>query len=289
MPIALWVAYLYLSFWGIQDCTTSTQCAYHAPGWLASLAGRAPFTGGSILVFYFVAGVTLLVISQILNPNANSLHRLYRDRLSKAFLFDPSRRTAARALPGLKGQTGAETDAPLRNSDLQPLDELRVSELRTDLAPYHLINTALNIHASKYTNRRGRNADFFIFSPLFTGSEATGYVETDLMEKEVTGLTAGTAMAISGAAASSNMGSTTIKPLVPTLAILNIRLGYWLTNPAKVADALKKSLILRFFDRLYFMKELLGLLCETSETVYLTDGGHIENLGLYELLADAAN
>ena len=167
---------------------------------------------------------------------------------------------AARALPRLKGQTGAETDDPLRNSDLAAVGSLRVSELRTDQAPYHLINAALNIEASKYANRRGRNADFFIFSPLFTGSEATGYVETAQMEKEMTGLTAGTAMAVSGAAASSNMGSATIKPLVPTLAILNVRLGYWLTNPATVAGTLKKSLVWRLFDRLYFVKELLGLL-----------------------------
>ncbi len=172
----------------------------------------------------------------------------------------------------------------MRNSDLRPLDQLRVSELRTDHAPYHLINTALNIEASKYANRRGRNADFFIFSPLFTGSQATGYVETKQIERKMSALTAGTAMAVSGAAASSNMGSATIKPLVPTLAILNVRLGYWLTNPKEVAGALRKSLIGRFFDQLYFMKELLGLLSEDSETVYLTDGGHIENLGLYELL-----
>jgi hypothetical protein len=284
VPIALWVTYLYLSFWGIQDCTMGVSCKYHAPGWLDTLAHRMPLAGGSLIHLYFVAGIALLVISWLLSPNSNSLHRLYRDRLSKAFLFDPSRRMAARALPRLKGQTGAETDDPLRNSDLQPLDRLRVSELRTDQAPYHLINAALNIEASKFANRRGRNADFFIFSPLFTGSEATGYVETKQMEKEMTGLTAGTAMAVSGAAASSNMGSATIKPLVPTLAILNVRLGYWLTNPAKVAGALNKSLVWRFFDRLYFIKELLGLLREDSETVYITDGGHIENLGLYELL-----
>src|SRR5262249_53773334 len=55
-------------------------------------------------------------------------------------------------------------------------------------------------------------------------------------------------------------------------------------NPRKVAGVLKKSLIARSFDRLYFFKELFGLLSEESETVYLTDGGHIENLGLYELL-----
>jgi hypothetical protein len=88
---------------------------------------------------------------------------------------------------------------------------------------------------------------------------------------------------VSGAAASSNMGSATIKPLVPTLALLNVRLGYWLTNPAEVAGTLKKGLIWQAFDKLYFLKEALGLLTEDSETIYLTDGGHIENLGVYEL------
>jgi hypothetical protein len=104
------------------------------------------------------------------------------------------------------------------------------------------------------------------------------------MEKVAPGLTAGSAMAISGAAASADMGSATIKPLTPTLAILNIRLGYWVTNPRIVAGAMIKSLIAWFFAKLYFLNELLGLLTESSATVYLTDGGHIENLGVYELL-----
>ena len=282
VPLALWVAYLYLSFWGIQDWT-GTTCADPAP-WLTALAGNVPFAGGNIVGAYLMVGILTFVISWSLSPNANSLHQLYRDRLSKAFLFDPSRREVTRIFPHLKAETGAESDALLRNSDLRPLNTLRVSELRPELAPYHLINTALNIEASKYANRRGRNADFFIFSPLFTGSAATGYVETPLMEKKMPDLTAGTAMAVSGAAASSNMGSDTIKPLVPTLAILNIRLGYWITNPLKVAGALKKALLWRIVDRFYFAKELFGFMKEDSGTVYLTDGGHIENLGLYELL-----
>jgi hypothetical protein len=104
------------------------------------------------------------------------------------------------------------------------------------------------------------------------------------MEKSQTGLTIGAAMAASGAAASSNMGSSTIKPLVPTLAILNVRLGYWMRNPKAVAGVLKKAVIFRWFDRLYFLKEMFGLLSEDSQTVFITDGGHIENLGVYELL-----
>jgi len=277
VPLVLWVVYLYLAFWGIPDCD-GAPCADHAPRWLSMLAARLPFGDGSVGDFYLAVFVVLAVVSWCLNANANSLHRLYRDRLSKAFLFDPNKRVAPH------GKVGAETDADLRNCDLLPLDRLKISELRTDLAPYHLINAALNIEASKYANRRDRNADFFIFSPRYIGSESTGYVATELTEAKSRGLNAGTAMAISGAAASSNMGSATVKPLVPTLAILNIRLGYWMTNPAKIAKVLRQTVWEWFYDRLYFLKELLGLLTEYSETIYLTDGGHIENLGVYELL-----
>ena len=281
VPLGLWVLYLYLSYWGIQSCD-GDRCENHAP-WLTALAGKVPLAGGAVPLLYLVIGIPILVIGWMLSPNANSLHQLYRDRLSKAFLFDPTQRVVARDWFGNE-VTGAEADTRLRGGDLKPLNTLLVSQLNPDRSPYHLINTALNIEASKFANRRGRNADFFIFSPLFSGSEATGYIETTRMEKKMAGLTAGAAMAISGAAASSNMGSATIKPLVPTLSILNIRLGYWLTNPRKVADDLKKPVLQWLFDQLYFMKELFGLLTEDSETVYLTDGGHVENLGIYELL-----
>jgi len=279
VPLVLWIAYLNLSLWGIQDCAGSTStCSRYAPAWLAALAAHVPFADGSILRLYLELAVPMMAIGWSLNANANSLHRLYRDRLSKAFLFDPTQRK------DVHGRVGQESEPDLRNADLLPLDRFRTSELRSDFAPYHLINAALNIEASKYANRRDRNADFFILSPLFTGSESTGFAETKQMEDQMTGLTLGSAIAVSGAAASSNMGSATVKPLVPTLAILNIRLGYWITNPSKVAGTLHKNVFLRLFDKAYFLKELFGLLTEDSETVYLTDGGHIENLGMYELL-----
>ena len=315
VPLLLWAAYLKLSLWGLEDGGKGVPAP---PDWLNSMTHAMPF-GGDVVSLYLVVGAVLMVVSWFLNANANSLHRLYRDRLSKAFLFDPNQRVAprpwysfARGTDAGKDMTKARADAVTDkktaeasdrkqaeahksnpkaktktvspSSDLKPLDTLLLSGLSTKLAPYHLINAALNIQASKFANRRGRNADFFIFSPQFTGSEATGYVDTKLMQDKMPGLTAGTAMAVSGAAASANMGSATIKALVPTLAILNIRLGYWLANPAKVAGVLKKSLMLQLFDKLYFLKELLGLLSEDSGTVYLTDGGHLENLGLYELL-----
>jgi len=157
---------------------------------------------------------------------------------------------------------------------------MRLSQLSGQFGPYHLINTSLNIQNSTTANKRGRNADFFSFSRDFIGSEVTGYVATTDVERTARGLDLASAMAISGAAASSNMGAETIKPLTPTLALLNIRLGYWLRNPMH----LKYWKSWNWWANFYIIAEMLGTLNERRTSVYLTDGGHIENLGLYELL-----
>jgi hypothetical protein len=234
-----------------------------------------------MVLFYCVVGLALLILSWFLRPNANSLHRLYRDRLSKAFLFDPRDRNEPR--PAVK-RNEPSLD---QGRDFPQLDHLLISELSSPYAPYHLINAALNIQGSDYANRRGRDADFFLFSPCYVGSEATGYAPTTTFERVVKDLDLATAMAISGAAASSNMGGRSIRPLRPTLALLNIRLGYWVKNPRYVASngACRRAKTWRRHRRtLYLWSEIAGRLYENSDDIYLTDGGHIENLGVYELL-----
>jgi Patatin-like phospholipase len=239
-----------------------------------------------LVVFYCTIGILLLVLSRLLKPNANSLHRLYRDRLSKAFLFDP--RDLHRPQPIEKNEPSVD-----QGRDFGQLDRLLISELSCSFAPYHLINAALNIQGSDYANRRGRNADFFLLSPSYVGSEATGYAPTAAFEHAERSLDVATAMAISGAAASANMGSSSIRPLRPSLALLNIRLGYWLKNPRYVgSDGVTKSKgwtrqrlkDLRMAMTPFLWAEITGRLYENSSYVYLTDGGHIENLGVYELL-----
>jgi hypothetical protein len=262
----------------------------HAPGWLTS---AAKYTFGekglewplrwSLVSVYVLIAFVLFGFSWLLRPNANSLHRLYRDRLSKAFLFAPVRRVrqAARNDSSLdQGRDYPELDEfNFRLSALYPKSPTPANPDQRKLeAPYHLINAALNIQGSDYANRRGRNADFFLFSPLRVGSEATGYKDTELFERPETGLDLATAMAISGAAASSNMGSNSIKALTPTLALLNVRLGYWLKNPRFVSETSRPE------RTLYLWSEISGRLYENSDSVYLTDGGHIENLAIYELL-----
>jgi patatin-like phospholipase len=292
IPFLLWMAYLYLCFAGIKDVNSG---GYHAPLWLSDVSqrwfGDNPPFGTPIAWFYLATGIVLFLLSLLLAPNANSLHRLYRDRLSKAFLFDPTRIEGRRSGTGFKRESvslrGLAADEQLKYEDfeLAPIDRFKLSEISWIDAPFHLINAALNIQGSKYANRRGRNADFFVFSPKFIGSSATQYVKTEEFEDGVPELDLATAMAVSGAAASANMGASSIKALTPTLAILNIRLGYWVANPRQVVqDRKHSSVFASVFDQFYFVQELLGLMRESSGTIYLTDGGHIENLGIYELL-----
>jgi hypothetical protein len=292
IPFLLWMAYLYLCFAGIKDVNIN---GYHAPLWLSHVSqrwfGDNPPFGTPIAWFYLAIGIVLFLLSLLLAPNANSLHRLYRDRLSKAFLFDPTRIEGRRSGTGFKRESvpvsGLALTDRLKYEDfeLAPIDRFKLSQISWIDTPFPLINTALNIQGSKYANRRGRNADFFVFSPKFIGSGATQYVKTKEFEDDVPELDLATAMAVSGAAASSNMGASSIKALTPTLAILNVRLGYWVANPRQLAqDRKPSSIFASVFDQFYFLQELLGLMRESSGTIYLTDGGHIENLGIYELL-----
>jgi hypothetical protein len=169
------------------------------------------------------------------------------------------------------------------DEDLPELGNYPLSKLSRSFAPYHIINAALNLQGSKFANRRGRNADFFVFTPRYVGSAATGYIETTAMEKATPDLGLATALAISGAAASANMGSAGLRSLAPTLALLNVRLGFWLPNPRTVADPQMATTLNRAANW-YFLQEMLGQLDEEKSFIYLTDGGHIENLGAYELL-----
>jgi hypothetical protein len=219
---------------------------------------------------YICLGVSILFLVLLFDDNANSVHRLYRDRMSKAFLFDPK-------TLGRKDSEGRERDPDELS---RPKKRLKLSHLARGFGPYPIINAALNIEGSPYLNRRGRNAEFFSFTPHFVGSDATGFVSAKQMERRDRALDLGTAMAISGAAFSSNMGRASIKPLTATLALLNVRLGYWMKNPHRVGRNEHRVDL----SNLYLLAEMLGWLDETSDKVYLTDGGHIENLGLYQLL-----
>lgn len=276
LPLLLWAAYLTLAGSALDGYTLDDTGRFlvRPIAWL--WATPSP----SIAHLQIELAIIGSLIGLSFGANGYTLHRFYRDRLSKAFLFAPL--------------------AAAKDDDLRPLDDVKLSSFQHNSGPYHLINAALNLQASAEANRRGRNADFFLFTPDFVGSDLTMYTRTGEprdptraatvdMERIDPALDLATAMAISGAAVSANMGSNTIRALSPTLAALNIRLGYWLRNPRYLAGAQSwklnlRAIFSRFLAKFFLAAEMLNLHDETSPVLFLTDGGHIENLGIYELL-----
>jgi hypothetical protein len=98
------------------------------------------------------------------------------------------------------------------------------------------------------------------------------------------GLSLGQAITTSGAAVSPNMGAASTPARTFLLAALNARLGIWLGNPGQRGDA-TWTRPAPGFGVATLMSELLGRTTERNPYVYLSDGGHFENLGLYEVIA----
>jgi hypothetical protein len=92
----------------------------------------------------------------------------------------------------------------------------------------------------------------------------------------------GGAMSVSGAAVSPNMGYHSSPAVTALLTVFNMRLGAWFANPS---PTWLQSLGYKNNPPVwYFISELLGLTDATSSYVYVSDGGHFENMGVYELV-----
>lgn len=189
--------------------------------------------------------------------NHVSIHRYYRNRLMEAFM------------PwAIIGENRSNSD------------DFRLTEIPKTRAPYHIINTTVNMVGSEKTKQRERGGDCFILSPLFCGSEATGYAATkEYIEGKIN---LATAFAVSGASVNPNTYVTRSKPITFLMTLFNARLGYWIKNPS-CSSFQKNTLHWPYFK--YIIYEMFGRgLNETNEYVHLSDGGHFENLGLYELV-----
>ncbi len=239
----------------------------------ASLPTVSPAIIDILLLVLFAAIATL--VNRLVNINIFSLHGLYRERLMRAFL-------------------GASNTArhPDNFIDFDSSDTLMMSDLaHTPHVPLHIVNATLNLVGTRQAAWRQRKAEAFSFSSLSAGAWRLNYVRADAYGGDH-GVTVATAMAISGAAADPNMGYHS-SPLVTLLMTLfNVRLGWWLPNPRYPLDhgysATKRASFLRrpgpLFSVWPLLQELFGLTDDSRGYVDLSDGGHFENLGLYEMV-----
>lgn len=249
---------------------------------------------GGFMVLLLVAG---LFFSSVVNTNTFSLHAMWRSRTVRAFL-GTTRPPAARN-PNPFTDFDSDDDMPMR--DLWPA---RVSateaaihgERSENVPPMHVLNVTLNLAAGRNLAWQQRLGESMTLTPLHAGSAFTGYRRMEGHPKPSSheekpkpgyggdsGISLGTAMAISGAAASPNDGSNTSPVTAFLMTFFNARLGWWLGNPgAPGADTWQRSAPKQRLTPI--LSEMFANTSDRSQYVYLSDGGHFENLALYEMV-----
>lgn len=201
-----------------------------------------------------------LLLAITCDINAVSMHSYYRSRLAEAFLPEVA--------------SGGHPHDATRHPLLFRLTEVEASTG----GPFQIINTTLNTTSSTDSRLRARNGDNMVLTPLYCGSSATGYRRTANYLRGQ--LTLSTAFSVSGAAVDPDTYATRSRSVSFLMALLNVRLGIWVANPRHAPRRLR-------WPAWYvlMLREMLGVGLSEKEThVHLADGGHFENLGLYELL-----
>ena len=248
----------------------------------------------SALCVFVVALLSAWLANFFINVNTFSLHGMYRMRLTRAYL----------GASNLSRQPN-----PFTNFD--PTDNLHEAVLPSDgSAPLHVINAALNLVATRNLAWQQRKAEPFTFTPMHCGCWRIGYART-AQYGGYRGVRLGTAMAISGAAVNPNMGYHSSALVRLLMTFFNARLGWWLPNPGWPDIAQKRLEEVVFSpsgtlhltgenvkdDAVDFLQqagptlglapliaEALGRTSDRSRFIELSDGGHFENLGLYEMV-----
>jgi Patatin-like phospholipase len=218
-----------------------------------------------LFVVVFLTGAMLLfgiVIGFFINANKFSLHATYRNRLIRAYL------AASR-----------KTRRPNLFTGFDPDDNIKLRELSSE-KPLHVINGALNVVRGQQLAWQERKAESFTMSRLHCGSFKVGYRPSAHYGK---GITLGTALAISGAAANPNMGYHSSPVLGLLMTLFNVRLGWWLGNTGPPGGKTWHRNGPRYSVGPLF-SEAVGNTTDHYKYVNLSDGGHFENLGLYEMV-----
>src|SRR5206468_1585711 len=221
---------------------------FYTPWWLV-----IPFAA-----LLFLAGI---VMARLINANKFSLHGMYRERLIRAYLGASNSDRKENPFTGFD-----------ENDNIKMRDLWLQEQFKGKLMP--VVNIALNLVSGEKLGWQERKAQSFTVSPLHCGSSAMhpGYRSTPgadgTLYGGLEGISLGSAITISGAAASPNMGYHSSPFVTFILTLLNVRLGAWLGNPGQAGDhtfhlGYPKSSVQPIID------EALGLTNDKSPYVYL--------------------
>jgi hypothetical protein len=250
-----------------------------------------------------VLGLAVLfaIFAWRVDVNEFSMHGFYRNRLARCYLGATNPLRSPDPFTGFDEHTEATTQTGMRISELLPARFVGSSDDDTKRfdGPFPIFCATLNLSFGEDLAWQERKGASFAFTPLYSGyhvgwtaakgqDDATtfnGFVRTSEYAYRQQGIHLATVTAISGAALNPNMGYNTQPALAFLMTLFNVRLGWWLANPRRPAvwPANKLRPTPRFGLHA-LLSELFGLSDDTSDYVCLSDGGHFENLGLYELV-----
>ena len=231
------------------------------PFWSPFSAVQQPNAVLVELLLAALLAIPTLILSRFIDANKFSLHAMYRVRLIRTFLGASNGRRKPHPF------TGFDSNDNVRMSDLSP-------------RPLHVVNATLNLVGGDNLAWQQRKAESFTSTKYRTGSCRLGYQESRLYADKIS---LGGAIAISGAAANPNMGYASSPLLSMIMMLFNARLGVWRPNPGEPGRGYWTKPGPTFSVR-PFIDEAFGLTTDKNAWVNLSDGGHFENLGLYEMV-----
>lgn len=250
--------------------------------------------------------VVALLLARRIDVNEFSMHHFYRNRLVRAYL-GASRSPRHRSPNAF---TGLDLDDDVKLWRFQTRDLSTDNDASSDCqrgfsGPYPIINTTLNASSGEDLAWQERQGQSFVFTPLYSGFDFAvkdtsfaqrtrnqfAYQRSELFGSGrgaatfggrdlEGGIGVGTAIAISGAAANPNAGYHTSPGVAFLLTVFNVRLGWWIGNPrmSRWRDNSPRQ------GLFYLTSELFGYAGTKRKYVNLSDGGHFDNMGLYELV-----
>jgi hypothetical protein len=238
--------------------------------------------------------------------NEFSMQLFYRNRLSRCYLAATVANRQEDPFTGFDGRGDLTGVDNLRARRLPPsVTDLLPDKFNKQLkmegsydGPFPIFCTTLNLTTGQDLATQERKGTSFAFTPLYSGYSVSwtdghehdsvsynGFVPTGEYAYPNGGIHLDTAVAISGAAVNPNMGYNSNPTLAFLMTFFNVRLGWWITNTRRT-DTWKATngRVTPKFALGYLLKELFGMVNDGSPFVNLSDGGHFENMGLYELV-----
>jgi hypothetical protein len=242
-------------------------------------------TSLQVLAVFVVCVFTAWLLAWRVDINEFSMNLMYRNRMVRCYLGASNRRRLPNPFSGM-----------------DPDDDMLLSDLTSKMyytGPLPIINTALNLVAGSDLALQERKAESFVMTPLHCGYDVWleksehrgesednaygryGYRPTKYYGYWDGGIRLGTAASISGAAASPNMGYHSNPAAAFLMTVFNVRLGWWVGNPRHATTWQDPGPTVGLWS---LIDELLGDTTDAGPFVYLSDGGHFENLGIYEMV-----